>query len=86
MTTVASGLDVITRCISQIVSGDEVYNKGDMTDTEITEWLESLSSGQYKKITDFFMTSPKLSHVLNLKNPKTGREFSMTLQGLADFF
>lgn len=86
VTTVASSLEVITRCISQIVSGDEVFNKGDMTDAELTEWLESLSSGQYKNITEFFMTSPKLSHVLNLKNPKTGREFSITLQGLADFF
>ena len=86
VSSVGSSIGIVARCVSQIVSGDEVYNRGDMTETELTEWLESLSSAQYSKITEFFATSPKLSHTLNLKNPNTGREFTMVLEGLADFF
>ena len=83
---VNSSMSVISRCVSQLVVGDEVYNRGDITDSEMDEWLESLSSEQFKKITEFFVTMPKLAHTIHLKNPNTGREFSMTLQGLADFF
>jgi hypothetical protein len=74
------------RCIKQIIAGEEVYNREDMTDIEITNWLEELTQDNFKKIADFFATMPKLKHSINLKNPNTGTNFLVELEGLADFF
>ena len=34
----------------------------------------------------FFTTMPKLSHTVKVKNPKTGVENKVVLEGLASFF
>ena len=78
--------DTIALCISQIIIGDEVYNSGDMTNEEVAEWLDGLTTSKYRKILEFFETMPKLRHVIKLKNKNTGNDFSVKLEGLADFF
>jgi hypothetical protein len=84
--SVNSTIEIATKCIDQIIVGDEVYNKEDMTDAEIVEWVEGLSQAQFTLIVDFFRTSPRLSHTITAKNTKTKKNFSITLEGLADFF
>ena len=37
---------------------------------EITEFLESMNSSQFKKIEEFFTSMPKLSHTIKVKNPE----------------
>ena len=78
--------ETVARCVSQLVIGEEVYNKADMTTEEILEWLDGLTTTQYAKIMEFFQTMPKLSHVIKLKNTNTGKPFEVVLEGLADFF
>jgi len=86
MNSIVTSLDLICRCVSQIVVGEEVYNRDDMSDQEIAEWVESLTSSQFAEVIKFFQTMPKLSHTVKLKNKKTGEDFSVTLEGLSDFF
>jgi len=86
MSNISSSLDVICKCVGTIIDGDEVYNRGDMSDGELIEWLESLTTKQFKGISDFFQTMPKLSHSFTIKNTNTGKDFTMELEGLADFF
>ena len=86
LTEISSSVNTICRCISSIVVGEDVYNQGDMSETELTEWVESLTSAQFRNIVNFFDTMPRLSHTINLKNTNTGKPFSIKLQGLADFF
>lgn len=83
---VNKGIKTISMCISQIVVGEDVYNSVDMTPSEIEEWLEGLTTEQFGKISQFFMTMPKLSHKLTLKNKKSGEDFTVVLEGLQDFF
>ena len=83
---VSSTTSLVSRCVAQIVVGDEVYSRADMTDTEVEEWVDSLTTEQFKKVTEFFRTMPKLSHTFTIKNTNTGEPFSITLEGLADFF
>ena len=83
---ITNSLKTIAKCVSQIVVGEEVYNSADMTEEEIAEWMEGLTTGQMSKIMEFFNTMPKLSHTINLDNKKKGTKFSVTLEGLADFF
>ena len=87
LNTITSQISLMARCISQIVSGeDEVYDSSEMSSEEIEAWIETLTTEQFKKIADFFMTMPKLSHSITLKNTNTGKDFTVTLEGLQDFF
>ena len=78
--------DLIASCIDKIYTEDEVWSTSDVTKKEVTEFLESMNSSQFKDIEKFFETMPKLSHTLKVKNPKTEVESEVVLEGLASFF
>ncbi len=84
--------NTIARCINQIiVSGgegveDEVYSRSDLNDSEVNEWMDGLTTGQFQKISEFFSTMPRMRHSITLMNPHTEKEFTILLEGLADFF
>ena len=78
--------DLIASCIDKIYTKDEVWSTSDVTKKELTEFLESMNSSQFKDIEKFFETMPKLSHKIQIKNPKTGVESEGVLEGLASFF
>jgi len=81
-------LDVIGTCILQIYEqkGEKVYQAKDQTKKELTEFIESMNSGQFKKLQSFFDTMPKLKHTIKITNPKTKKTNDVTLTGLNDFF
>lgn len=83
---IQSTVKLMSRCVAQIIVGEEVYSHSDMTESEITEWIEGLTTNQFKKLSDFFATMPKLTHSFTLKNKNTGKDFTIKLEGLADFF
>ena len=78
--------DMICACIEQIYSEEESWAASDSTKKELKEFLEQLTSQQFKQIEKFFETMPKLSHVLTVKNPNTGVESEVVLEGLTSFF
>ena len=78
--------DLIGSCIDKIYSEDEVWATADCTKKEVKEFLESMNSSQFKKIEKFFETMPKLSHTLEVTNPKTKVKSEVVLEGLASFF
>ena len=81
-------LDVIGSCVLQIYEqkGEKVYQAKDQTKKELTEFIESMNTHQFKKIQAFFDTMPKLKHTVKVKNPKTKKSSDVTLMGLNDFF
>ena len=85
-TNIAQSLSTISRCIKSIISGEEVFSRMEMSDEEITEWLRELTTEQFRKILNFFETMPKLTHSFTLKNHNKGTDFTVKLEGLADFF
>ena len=78
--------ELIASCIDTIFTEDEAWSTADCSKKEITEFLESMNSSQFKGIEKFFETMPKLSHTVNVKNPKTKVESEVVLEGLASFF
>ena len=78
--------ELIASCIDKIYTKDEVWSTSDVTKKELTEFLESMNSSQFKDIEKFFETMPKLSHTIKVKNPKTEVESEVALEGLASFF
>ena len=81
-------LEVIGGCILQIYEeeGKKVYDPKDQTKKELTDFIEQLTTEQFKHIQKFFDTMPKLKHEITIKNPKTKKENKITLTGLNDFF
>ena len=77
---------LIASCIDKIYSEEEVWATADCTKKEVNEFLESMNSAQFKEIEKFFETMPKLKHDVKVKNPKTGVESDVVLEGLASFF
>jgi hypothetical protein len=78
--------DLISSCIEQVYSEEESWSAADCTKKELSDFLEQLSSKQFKEIETFFDTMPKLSHIIKIKNPKTGVESEVVLEGLSAFF
>ena len=81
-------LDVIGSCVLQIYenNGVKVYQAKDQTKKELTEFIESMNSSQFRKVQSFFDTMPKLTHTVKVKNPKTKKTSEVKLSGLNDFF
>ena len=78
--------DLIVSCIDQIYSEEESWAAGDSSKKELLEFVEQLSSKQFKEIEKFFDTMPKLSHTIKIKNPNTKVESEVVLEGLSAFF
>lgn len=78
--------DLIASCIDQVYNAEESWSGSECSKKELSEFIEQLSSKQFKQIEEFFETMPKLSHTLKIKNPKTGVESEVVLEGLSAFF
>jgi hypothetical protein len=85
-TSDVSGIfNLMSKCISEIHYGDDVYTKADMTNKDVDEFIDQLTGKQFEKITDFFNGMPKLRHVVNVTNPKTKKKSEIVLEGLQSF-
>jgi hypothetical protein len=78
--------ELIASCIDKIFTEEEVWTSADVTKKEMSDFLESMNSSQFKDIEKFFETMPKLSHKIKVKNPVTEIESEVVLEGLASFF
>jgi len=78
--------DIVTSCIEQVYNEEESWSAKDCTKKELKDFVEQLSSKQFKEIENFFATMPKLSHTIIVKNPNTGVENEVVLEGLGSFF
>lgn len=84
--TIDETFDLICSCVEQVYSEEESWSASDCSKKELIEFLEQLSSNQFKQIERFFETMPKLSHKIKFINPNTKVENEVTLEGLTDFF
>ena len=78
--------DLIASCIDQVYSEEESWASEECTKKELTTFVESLNSGQFKKVERFFETMPKLSHTVKVTNPNTEVESEIKIEGLQNFF
>tara|TARA_B100000575_G_scaffold1793_1_gene1354 strand:- start:62 stop:778 length:717 start_codon:yes stop_codon:yes gene_type:complete len=78
--------DLIASCVDQVYSEEESWTQADCTKKELTDFIESLNSAQFKEIEKFFDTMPKLTHKVKVKNPNTKVESEIVIEGLQSFF
>ena len=77
---------MISSCIEMIYNQEESWEASEYSRKELDEFLEQMNTKQFKQIEKFFTTMPKLSHTIAVKNPETGVESEVVLEGLASFF
>ena len=78
-------INLISKCVHEIHYGETIYNKVDISEKELTEFIESLSTQQFEKVTNFFQTMPRLRHIVEVTNPKTKVKSEVTIEGLQSF-
>jgi len=83
---VGQSLAMISSCIEMIYNQEESWEASEYSRKELDEFLEQMNTKQFKQIEKFFTTMPKLSHIIVVKNPETGVESEVVLEGLASFF
>lgn len=83
---VESTFDMVKRCVNEIHDGEDVHHRVDMSDKDLDEFIESMSSEQFEKVSAFFETMPKVQHVVEVKNPKTKKKGEVLIEGLQSFF
>ena len=76
---------LIQDCIDEVHWNDEVTNKVDMSEKDLSEFIDSLSTEQFAKMTKFFETMPRLRHKVEVKNPKTKVTSEVVLEGIQSF-
>jgi len=81
-----TAFNIIKDCVRQNYDTENVYDKNDMDEKELDEFLESMSHDQFEKMQNFFDTMPKVKHTVKVKNPNTGVESDVVLEGLNSFF
>ena len=83
--TTETSFALINKCVTSIQYGDEIYNRVDMTDAELNDFLEQMNSKQFAEVMDFFNGMPKLRHIIKVTNPKTKVQSEVVLEGLQRF-
>ena len=78
--------DLIGQSIEYIMDGEEMHNLSDYTKKEADDFLDSLSTQNFKEIQTFFDTMPKLKHEITAKCKVCGKENTKVLEGMGDFF
>ena len=79
-------LEIIRDSIVEIIQGEDVFSAQDHTREELEEFLNSLNSGQFKKVQDYYESLPKMKQDIEYTCKKCGKTETETLEGLASFF
>lgn len=85
-TTSDDVVDIMARCVDQIFDGEDVYDSSTTSKKEFVEFIENLTNRQFENVQKFFEEAPVLKHEINFKNPNTGVENTIVIQGLSNFF
>ena len=79
-------MEIVRECLVEIIQGKDVFSAQDHTREELDEFLNSLNSGQFKKIQDYYESLPKMRQDIEHTCPNCGNVEKETLEGLASFF
>ena len=77
---------IIKDCIKQIYDAENVYDKNQMNAKELDEFIESMNHKQFQEMQNFFTSMPRVKHTVKVKNPNTGVESEVVLEGMQSFF
>jgi len=77
---------IISSCIDRITNGDQVYSSKDYSKEELVEFIEGLTSEQYKKLEEFVDNLPSFTIETSGVCPKCGFEHNIKYTDFTRFF
>ncbi len=78
--------DIIALSIDFIYQGDEVFHAKEQNYEELLQFVNNLTSEQFLKVQQFFVTMPKIKKQIEYTCPVCGKHHSKMLEGLQSFF
>jgi hypothetical protein len=79
-------MDLIIECIDTIFDEDNVFDAKNETRSDLAEFIESLSSEQFKLVQAFFQDTPAVSYYTEFTCNKCSTVNEVELKGLNSFF
>lgn len=79
-------IDLIEGCTEYLFDEDQTYKPSDMEPGEFKSFIESLTQDQFLMIKTFFDNIPAIVYDTNVTCGKCGKNHSIHLEGLLDFF
>ena len=86
METIDGAFSLVAGCIDQVFDEENVYEAKEQTPEEVKDFLDSLSTIQFKSLADFVGSQPTVHDNMNWKCITCEKENSMELRGLQSFF
>ena len=83
--TTAQAFKLICSCLKTIHTEEERINLSDVTDEELQEFLDSMSSGQFDLIKSFIDQIPKLEHEVEFTCKSCNHENKLIIEGVSNF-
>lgn len=77
---------VMKKSIVSIYDGDEIFDVKDSRPEELDEFIDSLTSEQYRKLENFFDNLPKINYKFNVKCSRCSYEHNINFKDIASFF
>ena len=79
-------MNVVTSCINTIFYNENIYYCKKENIKEVQDFVDNLTSDQFKLISSFFQNTPVLEYDLRFNCEKCENESSYELRGLQSFF
>lgn len=79
-------IEIVKKCIVRIFDANQVFERNDMSQDELDEFVDNLSFQQLEKIGSFFDDAPRLTVDVQFKCNKCETVQTKNLQGLQNFF
>lgn len=73
-------------CIEAVIHNEERISCDEITTEEMTDFIEQMTTEQFKKLTDFVESMPRLSHKVNWSCEACHHENEITVEGMQSFF
>ena len=83
---VDQAMAMIVDCIESIYDANAVYSAKDEGTKAVKEFVESLNSTQFKKLTEYFEDLPAVTYDMHFDCVKCGKKNEMELRGFDNFF
>jgi len=77
---------LMNRCITAVISGDEVHTRDDFSNKELSKFIDSMSIDMLEGVQDYLGSAPSLLINTELNCKECGKEEKIVLEGIGNFF
>jgi hypothetical protein len=77
---------IVAMCIDHVIDGEEIINIKEEPVEEVISFIENLPLNVYSDIKNFFLTMPRIEHVIEFTCPACSKENYINISGYEHFF